>query len=167
MWTWLCMTWHPTSKHDSVWLGGIHVNMTHVNMTLYDLAHHTWTWLCMTWPTTCKHDSVWHGLLHMKAHSHVWLSQLTWHVHMCDVTQSYVWHDSFMCDMPHTLHCNTLQHTATHCNTLQHTATHCTTLHHTATHSVTGNTASASTCDTSLLFTSHPPLENKTPASCE
>jgi len=24
-----------------------------------------------------------------------------------------------------TLHCNTLQHTATHCSTLQHTATHC------------------------------------------
>ena len=27
-----------------------------------------------------------------------------------------------------TLHCNTLQHTATHCDTLQHTATHCNTL---------------------------------------
>ena len=45
------------------------------------------------------------------------------------------------------LHCNTLQHTATHCNTLQYTATHyntlqyttthCNTLQHTATH---GNT---------------------------
>ena len=33
-----------------------------------------------------------------------------------------------------TLHCNTLQHTATHCNTLQHTATHCNTLQHTVTH---------------------------------
>ena len=34
------------------------------------------------------------------------------------------------------IHCNTLQHTATHCSTLQHTAKHCNTLQHTATHCV-------------------------------
>jgi len=45
---------------------------------------------------------------------------------VCDMSHSYVWHDS--------THCHTLQHSATHCNTLQHTAIHCTMLHHTATH---------------------------------
>ena len=32
------------------------------------------------------------------------------------------------------MHCNTLQHTATHCHTLQRIATHCNTLQHTVTH---------------------------------
>ena len=87
----------------------------------------------------------------------------TWLIHMCDMTHSYVRHDSFIfaawrkrfmhifpehlhskeqshikCVLQHSAthtatHCNTLQHTATHCNTLPNIATHCTTLQHTAT----------------------------------
>jgi len=36
--------------------------------------------------------------------------------------------------LEYTIHCNTLQHTATLCNTLQHTATYCNILQHTATY---------------------------------
>jgi len=46
-----------------------------------------------------------------------------------------------------TLHCNTLQHTATHRNTLQRTATHCNALQHTATHCNTLHQA-ATHCNT-------------------
>ena len=56
--------------------------------------------------------------------------------------------DEMICVIATTIHCNTLQHTATrkrhttgrhqlclgHCNTLQHTATHCNILQHTASH---------------------------------
>ena len=55
-------------------------------------------------------------------------------IHMCDMTHSHVWHDSFTC-VTWLIHiCDIcVRHTATHCNTLQHTATHCNTLQHTAT----------------------------------
>ena len=31
---------------------------------------------------------------------------VTWLIHMCDMTHSYVWHDSFMCDMTRNMLCN-------------------------------------------------------------
>ena len=51
-------------------------------------------------------------------------------MHMCDMTHSYVWQDSFICVTRHipyssSLGVVTLQHTATHGKTLQQTATHC------------------------------------------
>jgi len=76
-------------------------------------------------------------------HSFVWHDSLI--CVMRDVTHSYVWHDSHMCGMCcsswytrtalDTIHTRSaLQHSATLCNTLQHTATNCNTLQHTATH---------------------------------
>ena len=52
-----------------------------------------------------------------------------------------------------TLHCNTLQYTATHCNTLQHTATHCNTLQHTPPSALFW--ASKALCNTSQHAATH------------
>jgi len=71
------------------------------------------------------------------------------HLHMCDMSHSYVRCSNTLQHTATHCHCNTLQHTATHCNShsyvryvtficalQQHTATHCNTLQlqHTATH---------------------------------
>jgi len=29
--------------------------------------------------------------------SHIWKEYVTWLIHICDMTHSYVWHDSFIC----------------------------------------------------------------------
>ena len=29
--------------------------------------------------------------------SHIWKKYVTWLIHICDMTHSYVWHDSFIC----------------------------------------------------------------------
>jgi len=63
-----------------------------------DTLHHC-NWYCVF------------GLCIHMTHFYVWHDKLmlvTWHnykcertIHMCDMTRSYVWHDSFMCDMIH------------------------------------------------------------------
>jgi len=61
------------------------------------------------------------------------------------------------------VHCNTLQHTATHCNTLQHTAALCNTLQHTTTHCNTlQHTCSPCTIQSSSSFF----LPRHHPSSC-
>jgi len=66
------------------------------------VVHECVTFICVTW------------LIHIcdMTHSYVWHDSficVTWLIHMCDMTYSYVWHDSFicvtchihMCDMTH------------------------------------------------------------------
>ena len=66
-------------------------------------------WVCFCRYSTCVKYSIcvtW--LIHMcdMTHSYVWhnsficvtwLIHVAWPIHMCDMTHSYVWHDSFIC----------------------------------------------------------------------
>ena len=84
--------------------------------------------MCVTW------------LIHVcdVTHSHEWhdsFIRVTWLIHVCEMTHSYVWHDSFICvtwlvrRARHNTatHCNELENSATHYNTVQH-------MHHTHTY---------------------------------
>ena len=51
--------------------------------------------MCVTWlGCTC---AMWLSRLYAGSWGHVWLICGTWLIDMCDVTHSYVWHDSFIC----------------------------------------------------------------------
>ena len=63
---------------------------TCVHIYVYMVDKYMYTFICVTW------------LIHMcdVTHSYVWRDWficLTWLIHMCDMTDSYVWHDSFIC----------------------------------------------------------------------
>jgi len=88
----------------------------------------------------------------MNESCHVWMSHGTYKTHLKYLLAG--WHTQYT-----TIHCNTLQHTATHCNThcttLQNAATHCNSLlaewhtQHTATHCNTlQHTDTATNCNT-------------------
>ena len=103
--------------------------MSHISCHTYEwVMSHIWVSHVTQWVFLTEID------LHeeMTSESYVWhdsFIRVTWRIHMCDVTYSYVRHDPLISErrdslLVSTTHCNTLQHTATHCNTLQNTATH-------------------------------------------
>ena len=96
-----------THSHDSficaTWLIVAHMNescrtyewvMSHIWMS------HEWYALIRQISNTLTHDVI--NLIHMcdMTQSYVWHDSficVTWRIHMCDMTHSYVWHDSFIC----------------------------------------------------------------------
>jgi len=112
----------------------------------------TSTWLIHI----CEAAHIWWFFHHISA-SHIWMSHVLvgeytqcTHIKSPHMSRLTYMNEScmvifFLSTCGHTLHCNTLQHTATHCNTLQtlsesleqilaRSRTHCNTLQHTATH---------------------------------
>jgi len=95
----MCGMTHSYVWHDSsicvTWL--IHMcDMTH---------SYAWPWinlpLLLLWSAICDmtHPYVWHvTLICVTWHTHMWHDSficVTWLIHMCDMTRSYVWYDSF------------------------------------------------------------------------
>jgi len=140
---------HPTIYSHVCLLRHIHVcDMTLSHVMRSNFEKNTLCEVILTKNTLCEVIS---NDIHPTLYSHVCV---VWHIHMRDMTHSYVWHDLLICSsgapQEDRLWCevnskkstllrsnlytpNTLQHTASYCNILQHTATHCNTLQHTAT----------------------------------
>jgi len=95
-----------------------HVTHTHTNTcgevlsmshTFHMCGHDSFTCVAMT------HSYEWPWLIHIcdMTHSHMWhdsFTCVTWLIHICDMTHSHMWHDSstgvfHMCDMTHSHVC--------------------------------------------------------------
>jgi len=76
---------------------------THCNAhcnTLQKIRWHVPPWLLHT--ATLQHAAtLQHTLQHTSFVWHDLFICVTWLIHMCDMTHSYVWHDLFTCDMTH------------------------------------------------------------------